>query len=65
MGAKQGKYQGEMKNGKREGWGICAFADRSYYEGEWVADQMDGKVVTIHFLDAFPHNTFASVESAQ
>jgi hypothetical protein len=44
MGAKQGKYQGEMKNGKREGWGICAFADRSFYEGEWVADQMDGKV---------------------
>jgi hypothetical protein len=51
MGAKQGKYQGEMKNGKREGWGICAFADRSYYEGEWVSDQMDGKVATIPGLN--------------
>ena len=43
MGNRHGKYQGDVKNGKREGWGICAFKDRSYYEGEWVADQMDGK----------------------
>jgi hypothetical protein len=47
MGNRHGKYQGDVKNGKREGWGICAFKDRSYYEGEWVADQMDGKGIYV------------------
>eukprot|EP00960_Hanusia_phi_P023241 686632-Hanusia_phi.AAC.2 len=43
MGAKPGKYQGELKNGKRHGWGLCAFSDRSYYEGEWANDKIDGE----------------------
>ena len=43
MGAKNGKYQGDMRGGKRHGWGICAFSDRSFYEGEWVGDKMDGE----------------------
>eukprot|EP00802_Teleaulax_amphioxeia_P007584 Tamp_07591.p1 GENE.Tamp_07591~~Tamp_07591.p1 ORF type:complete len:667 (+),score=156.84 Tamp_07591:227-2227(+) len=43
MGAKNGKYQGDMRGGQRHGWGICAFSDRSFYEGEWVGDKMDGE----------------------
>lgn len=39
----EGEYEGEMKDGKREGVGKCVFAGGDVYEGEWKAGKMDGK----------------------
>ncbi|MEG2058173.1 MAG: hypothetical protein RRZ84_09785, partial [Romboutsia sp.] len=33
-------YKGELKEGKRSGFGICIFADKSRYEGLWKEDAM-------------------------
>ncbi|MGL5642546.1 MAG: MORN repeat-containing protein, partial [Paraclostridium sp.] len=33
-------YKGELKEGKRSGFGICIFEDKSRYEGLWKEDLM-------------------------
>ena len=39
------KYEGEIKNGKREGKGIMEYNDGHRYEGDWKNDLRDGKGV--------------------
>lgn len=43
------KYDGDWKNGKREGRGNQSFAVGTKYEGEWKNDKMNGrgKIFTI------------------
>ena len=36
-------YQGEFKNGMRNGYGIFIYLDKSRYEGEWKNDMRQGK----------------------
>lgn len=36
-------YEGQYLYGKRDGYGVCIFADGSLYEGLWENDKMDGK----------------------
>ena len=38
-----GIYEGEWKNGMRDGKGKYVWPDRSYYEGDWVEDKACGK----------------------
>ena len=38
-----GKYEGEFKNGKKEGIGIYYFNNGGRYEGEWKNDVQEGK----------------------
>jgi hypothetical protein len=38
-----GYYEGDWRNGMREGCGKHTWPDQSYYEGEWVADKAEGK----------------------
>lgn len=38
-------YRGEFKDDKRWGWGLMAFFDGDQYEGEWVDDIIDGKII--------------------
>lgn len=38
-----GVYEGEWKNGKRDGHGKYVWPDKSFYEGEWVEDKANGK----------------------
>ena len=45
-----GKYIGEMVNGKREGKGTYFFADGDVYEGEWKDGKKEGKG-TYYFKD--------------
>ena len=35
-------YEGNFKNGNREGEGIYTWTDNSYYKGEWLNDKMNG-----------------------
>lgn len=42
-----GIYDGQWKNGKREGGGIMWFNDDSWYIGEWKMDLFDG--IGVHF----------------
>jgi hypothetical protein len=37
-----GKYEGDLKAGKRHGKGIFYFQEGSIYDGEWKDDQMHG-----------------------
>ena len=37
------RYEGELKNGKREGRGVFYFKDRSRYEGDWKNGVKEGK----------------------
>lgn len=37
-------YEGEWKNGMRDGNGKQKWPDGSIYEGEWVEDKSSGKV---------------------
>ena len=37
------RYEGELKNGKREGKGVFYFKDRSRYEGNWKNGVKEGK----------------------
>ena len=36
-------YEGEVVDGKREGYGVCSWKDGSKYEGEWKNDKANGK----------------------
>ena len=36
-------YQGMLRNGKRNGFGLYVFNDRSQYEGQWEDDKMHGR----------------------
>lgn len=36
-------YEGEMKDGKRNGMGICRYSDGSVYEGEWKNNLKEGQ----------------------
>lgn len=38
-------YDGEWKNGKKDGFGKYETIDKSIYEGEWVNDKFEGKVL--------------------
>ena len=38
-----GRYEGEMKDGKRNGKGIFYFDNDDRYEGDWKDDKMNGK----------------------
>jgi hypothetical protein len=42
-GYRNGTYKGEMKDGKKEGYGIYYYTDGDIYEGEWKNDLPDGK----------------------
>jgi hypothetical protein len=35
-------YEGEFQKGNRQGKGKYTWTDGSYYEGEWLADKMNG-----------------------
>ena len=37
------RYEGDWKNGKKEGKGIFYFNSGSRYEGDWKNDKMEGK----------------------
>lgn len=39
------KYQGEWRDGEREGWGRCEYAGggKAAYEGEWLAGERHGR----------------------
>jgi hypothetical protein len=41
------KYEGELKNGKRTGNGVCHYVDGRKYEGNYRDDKMDGNGVLI------------------
>jgi len=41
------KYNGNWKDNKRSGQGICFFPDGRSYEGEWLDDKMNGHGVCI------------------
>lgn len=43
MFANGDEYQGNFEGGNRQGQGIYTWADKSYYEGEWFSDRMNGK----------------------
>lgn len=36
------KYEGEIKNGLREGWGIYHYRNGALYEGEWMEGKKHG-----------------------
>jgi len=36
------EYEGETKNDKRHGRGVCKFSDGAVYDGMWKAGKMDG-----------------------
>ena len=38
-----GKYEGEFKEGKREGHGVYTYNNKSKYEGQFKNDLFDGK----------------------
>ncbi len=40
---KDGTYNGEFVNGKRQGFGVMTYIDGSTYEGNWNYDNFDGK----------------------
>ncbi len=37
-----GRYEGGMKDGRREGRGVLYFKDGGYYQGQWLANKMNG-----------------------
>ena len=39
-------YEGELVNGRKEGWGFYVWADGSKIEGFWLADNIFG-IVTL------------------
>ena len=41
-------YEGEVLNGKREGYGVCKWEDGSKYEGNWKDDKANGMGKMIH-----------------
>lgn len=43
----EGRYTGEFRGGKREGWGACYYATGAYYEGQWRADLKHGQGVFV------------------
>ncbi|BAP87182.1 MORN repeat-containing protein [Burkholderiales bacterium GJ-E10] len=47
-GSAEEKYEGEMKNGKQEGWGTYNYADGCSYDGEWKDGSPDGRG-TMHY----------------
>ena len=38
-----GKYEGELKDGKKEGYGKFIWTNGEYYIGQWVNDEREGK----------------------
>ena len=38
-----GTYEGEWRDGQRNGNGVFYYADGSKYDGEWKEDKKDGK----------------------
>ena len=45
-GRNVGKYEGEFKNGKKEGFGTMYYADGRKWEGQWKKDAFKGGVTT-------------------
>lgn len=45
-GASVGKYEGEFKDGKREGFGIMYYADGRKWEGKWQKNAFKGGITT-------------------
>lgn len=43
LSSKAGKYEGEMLNGKRHGYGKATYDNGTVYEGYWENDQKHGK----------------------
>ena len=43
-------YEGELKDDKRNGFGINIYNDGRRYEGEWKNDKINGKGFKIFFL---------------
>jgi formylglycine-generating enzyme required for sulfatase activity len=41
------RYEGEWKDGQREGQGVMVFANGDRYEGEWKGDEMEGQGIYI------------------
>ncbi|MCP4371514.1 MAG: hypothetical protein GY797_25845 [Deltaproteobacteria bacterium] len=39
---KDGKYEGKLRDGKRDGYGVFTWSDGTKYEGEWRNDKKDG-----------------------
>jgi hypothetical protein len=58
------RYEGELRNGRKEGFGKCFFPEGSKYEGEWHDDQMHGfgqlyySNGTIAYKGQWAHNEF-------
>jgi hypothetical protein len=36
------RYEGQWKDGKRDGQGTCTYANRDRYKGKWVDDTWSG-----------------------
>ena len=48
------EYQGEEKNGKKEGFGIMLYENRNRYEGEFKDDKRNGIGITyVHNGDRY------------
>lgn len=45
-GPKVGRYEGEFKDGKREGFGTMYYADGRKWEGQWKKDAFKGGITT-------------------
>lgn len=44
-----GKYQGQFKNEKRQGFGIYTWKNGNVYEGEWVDGGKNGLGISTSF----------------
>jgi len=36
------KYEGEFRDGKKQGYGVYEWADGSEYKGNWLENNIDG-----------------------
>ena len=41
------KYEGQLKNGKRQGHGVLTYSNGNKYEGEWKNGLQEGRGVLI------------------
>ena len=56
-------YKGQLKNGKRDGWGIHKFPNGDWYLGQWNNNEMYGKGLYLDMTNKFFYTGFFSGSS--
>ena len=53
-------YKGQIKNGKRDGWGIYKFTNGDWYLGQWYNNETNGKGLYLDMTNKFFYSGYYS-----